>query len=87
MDPFIKLDIFFFISSVFVVVLTVFVGIAAFYIIKILKNFADISDTLTRAAHTAGEQLEEITAEVTESPIFKFLFGRKKRKARKDITQ
>ncbi len=45
-ESLIHADIFFFISTVSLVVLTIAAGIALFYVIKILRNARDISDTI-----------------------------------------
>lgn len=80
MDQFLKLDIFFFITSLFVLVLTVALGVMAFYIIKILRTFAEISEMLKNSAHAAEEKVEKIVNQVTESSIFNFLFRPKKKR-------
>lgn len=81
MDQFLKLDIFFFITSLFVIVLTIGTAFILFYIIKILRAFADISETLKSTAHTAEQKIEHISTKVVESSLFHFFFRPKKKRA------
>ena len=85
MDTFIQADIFFFITSVSVVLLTLLIIICLFYLLKILKNFKDISDTLKNGVEEVGGHLEDIAESVENSTIFRFIFGKQKssRKAKK----
>ena len=80
MEPIMKSEIFFFISSVSVIVITVILAIAGYYVIKTLQNLRDISETLKKAAHTAESDIEEIRERVTGSTLFTFIFGKKGKK-------
>ena len=80
MDPIMKSEIFFFITSVSVVVITVILAIAGYYVIKTLQNLRDISETLKKAAHQTESDIEEIRERVTGSTLFTFIFGKKRKK-------
>ncbi|MFA7000454.1 MAG: DUF948 domain-containing protein [Candidatus Paceibacterota bacterium] len=69
METILKSEIFFFISSISVVLITVIFIILGIYLIKIMINFSKISDSLRKTADGA-----------TASPLFKFFFGKKRKK-------
>lgn len=85
MENLIHADIFFFITSVAVVVLTILVIIALIYFIKILKNVKDISETVRDGVDSASSHVEELLNKLMDNPIFRFMFGknREKKKTRK----
>ena len=78
MENFIKMDIFFFTTTIFVGVLTVFLVISFYYFYKILKNFHDLSITLKDGVANASQNVNEIVKQVKESIIFRFIFANKK---------
>lgn len=78
MDTLLKADIFFFITSVAVVVLTILVIIALIYFIKILKNVKDISETVRDGVDNASSHTEELLSKLTDNPLFRFMFGKKR---------
>ncbi len=79
MESIIKSDIFFFITSISVVVLTVFLGIIGFYIVRIVRNFSHISETLKNSVDDADSEVREMVEHVKESAVFNFIFGKKKK--------
>ncbi len=79
MASIIHADIFFFIASIFVAVMTAVFLVSGFYLVGALRNFRDISSTLKRGMENAEENLEETMHNIEESPIFRFFFGRKRR--------
>lgn len=83
MESIIHADIFFFITSIAVIVTTALIIVASFYIIPTLRNFRDISRTLKRGVDSAEEAIEDAYNHVEDSPIFRFIFGKKKRKNHK----
>jgi hypothetical protein len=78
MEPILKSEIFFFITSIFVVVFTAVFIIFGFYLIRIMKNFSDISEQLKNSANNAEKELRDMSVHVRESPIFNFIFGKRK---------
>ena len=80
MEPVLKADIFFFITSIAVVVFTIFFTIIGVHLVRIMKNFSRISESLKNGVDTAGEELKEITEQVLESTVFNFLFTKKRKK-------
>jgi uncharacterized protein YoxC len=80
MEPIMKSEIFFFITSISVILITVVLVIAGYYVIKTLQNLRDISETLKNAAHSAEADIEEIRERVTGSTLFTFIFGKNRKK-------
>ncbi len=81
MTEILKSDVFFFISSIAVIILTIILMIASFYLIKILRNFSDISIILKEAALDAEESFSEILQTVRRNTFLNFIvrkiFGRR----------
>ncbi len=80
MDSILKSDIFFFITSISVIVISSFVLVAIFYLIRILRNFYKISKILRRYAETTEAGLRDLGEEIRKSPLFTFIFGKPKNK-------
>lgn len=78
METFMKADIFFFISAISAVVLTILLAVCFYYLAGALRNFRDISDTLKKHVDRASDHVDELSKKVSESPIFSFIFGKKK---------
>ncbi len=83
MEPILKSDIFFFISSVSVVILTILLSIGVFYLIKILRDFSKISETLSQTASDIGEKVKNMQEDISKIPIIGFLFRSKHKKNKK----
>ncbi len=79
MESIYKSEIFFFISSISVVLITVVFIIFSFYLIKIMRNFSHMSEKLKETVDGATSSLEEVGDKIKESSIFNFFFGVKKR--------
>lgn len=78
MESILKADIFFFISSISTILITIIILIAGFYFIKIIRNFYKISTILKNATENAESGLKEMSEHVRQSPIFTFIFGKEK---------
>jgi len=83
MESILRSDIFFFITSISVVIITVFLLIALFYFIKILRNFHKISSILRNYAESADAGLRDLGEQIRHSPLFTFIFGKEKVKREK----
>ncbi len=79
MESILKSEIFFFISSISVILITIVFIIVGFYLIKMMRNFSHISDRLKKTVDGAASSLEEVGNDIKDSPIFTFFFGKKKR--------
>jgi hypothetical protein len=82
METLIHADIFFFITSIAVILLTVLLIIALFYFIQILRNFRDISEIFKRGVSNASKSLEELSEKILNNALFKFFFSKDRRKAK-----
>jgi hypothetical protein len=80
MESIIKADIFFFISSIATIIITIVLLVAGFYFIKILRDFHKISSILRKMTENAEEGLSEMAEHVRQSPIFTFIFGKENKK-------
>ena len=76
-----KADIFFFISSIASVVLTVLLSIALYYFIKAGKNLYQISDKLQSHFKESEEFVLDLKERLEENMIFRLFFppARKRR--------
>jgi flagellar biosynthesis/type III secretory pathway M-ring protein FliF/YscJ len=79
MESILKSEIFFFISSISVILITIIFVIVGFYLIKIMRNFSHISERLKETVDGAASSLEEVGDNIKESRIFRFFFGKKRK--------
>ena len=78
MDTLIQADIFFFISAVGTIILTILAAVALYYLIRILRDFSDISDTLKRGVDKASGHLDDLVDMMMSNALFRLFFGKKK---------
>lgn len=78
MESLLRSDIFFFITSISVIIITVVLLIAGFYFIKILRNFYKISAILKNYTENTENEIREIGYHIRHSPLFTFFFGKEK---------
>jgi len=75
MESIIHADIFFFITTIAVVVATVVFAWAGIYLIQAFRDLRDISRVLKRGANNAEEAIGNAYHDIEENPIFRFIFG------------
>lgn len=80
MESILRSDIFFFITSIAVIIVTIFLLVALFYFIKMLRNFYKISKILKDYAVDTEDELRDMAREVRSSKLFTFIFGKAKEK-------
>lgn len=80
METILKSDIFFMITSVSVIIITIIIAIAGYYIIRIVKTFSEISKVLKDTVDEAHGELKDMTDHVKNSSIFTFIFGKGNRR-------
>jgi len=78
MDTLIQADIFFFISAVGTIILTILAAVALYYLIRILRDFSNISDTLKRGVDKASGHMDELVDMLMSNALFRFFFGKKR---------
>ena len=85
MSEILQANIFFMITSVAVVFLTLFVCVILYHVIKILKSIRRIVDRVDEGSEIIAEDVSQLRAYVTEgslvSQIMSFVTGQKARKA------
>ncbi len=84
METLIKADIFFFITSIAVIVLAILGCIALFYIIKAGKNLYMLSESLQDHYKNSEEFVLELKERLEDNPIFRFFFPPARRRRSKD---
>ena len=77
-------EIFFFISSIGFIILWIFLIILLFYAIRAMRAFSRIADSAEKDLNRIGENAEEMLEDIRESFIYKMIFGRKKKKQKKN---
>ena len=88
MEPILKSETFFFITSIATVILTILIGIAAAYLIRILRNVDDISKKAKDEAELIKEDVADLRQNIRDEGIkvksfvnfFNKLKGRKSKK-------
>jgi hypothetical protein len=80
METFMKADIFFFVTTIAVGIITIFLCVAIYYVIVGLRRFKDLADKLERGIDTAEENISETVERVTDSFLFGLLFPKKRKK-------
>ena len=75
-----KADIFFFITSISVVLVSTFIIITLIYVIKVFRRILSLSDKLNVGVENVGDQVKEITSHIKESFLFNLIFVKKKTK-------
>ncbi len=83
MQTFIHADIFFFVTTIAVIMFLILGSIAFYYIIGILRNIKKASDKIEQKIEVASEHADDLYHSIKESFLFAMLFGKKKEKAKK----
>jgi flagellar biosynthesis/type III secretory pathway M-ring protein FliF/YscJ len=79
MESILKSEIFFFISSISVILITIIFVIVGFYLIKIMRNFSHISERLKETVDGTYSSIEEIGDNIKESYLYRLFFGKKRK--------
>ncbi len=82
MQTFMKADIFFFVTTIAVVVFTIAIVVFVIYLIGAVRKFDRLADTADAELKGAGKDLHGIVTDVRESRVFSFLFPRNKKRSR-----
>lgn len=83
MHEFIKMDIFFFVSTIAVVAITTGVVMLMIRLTGLIAALERLSDELKDKAGDIGEEAEEILEHIRESFVFRLIFGGKTRRRTK----
>jgi cell division protein FtsL len=82
MNTLIQADIFFFITTISVIIFTILASIAMYYLIGGLKSFKRITKNLEHKIDDASDEVDELKHRVSQSFIFNLLFAKKPKKGR-----
>lgn len=74
MDTFMKADIFFFVTTISVVLITIFLLIIFFHLTKFLSTCNRIAKNVETKANEIGEEAEEFLNDVRNSFLFRLFF-------------
>lgn len=80
MNTLIHADIFFFISSIGFIVLTILLTIILVKIIQLVNRVDRISKKIENGMNTVTDDVKDLIEDLKDSPIFRFMFGILKRK-------
>jgi large-conductance mechanosensitive channel len=80
MDAYSQSQVFFFISSVGFVFLWILVAIFLFYLIRVASVLSRITEKFEKNIDNIGDATKELLSDMRDNAIFRFLFGKKKRK-------
>lgn len=83
METIMKADIFFFVTTICVLAVSVFVIILLVRLSTFMKTLTLLSNELKDKAGSIGDEAEEMLERIRESFVFQLLFGRKKSKPKK----
>jgi len=79
MDPYTQSQVFFFISSLGFIILSILVAIFLFYLIRATKTLSDIMDKVEKNLNNIGDTTKEMLEDMRNNVVFNFLFGKKKK--------
>lgn len=80
METIMKADIFFFISSVATVVLSILTSVLLFYLIKTWKNLHTLSEKLKDGLEKSEEFVDEFKERLENNMVFRLFFPTKQRR-------
>lgn len=83
MDTLLHADVFFFITSVAVILITTMIIISLIYFVQILKNLRDISSAIKKGTDAVSGSVEAFINLIINNPFFKTFFGDKKPKSKR----
>lgn len=84
METLMKADIFFFVSSIESLVLTILLGVVLYYFIKAGKNLYRISEALQGRFKDSEEFVAELKERLEDNLVFRFFFPPARKRKRRD---
>ncbi len=76
METLIKADIFFFITSISVVLVTIGIAVALYYIIRILRNIREVTERLDEGSKVLAKDLSDLRGTIKrEGFVWGHIFG------------
>src|SRR3989338_3680306 len=75
MSEFMKADIFFFVTTIAVILLTVGIIIALYYVVRILRSVRNVSERVEEGSKVLSEDLEELRLKMKVGGVSARLFS------------
>ncbi len=66
MNEILQANIFFMITSIAVIIITILCAVALFYVVKVIRNVAEISDTVRRESEEIAKDVEALRGEIRQ---------------------
>lgn len=83
MNTLIHADVFFFVTTIAVILVTTSLVIALFFLSRVLARFESIAKKIEENVTSVSDDIVEMTAQVRESSLFNFLFPKKYKRGKK----
>lgn len=80
MDTLLQANIFFFITSLAVIVVAFFVTLLLIRLRRLFKSLNQLVDKLNNTADFVSDEAKDLISDIKESAAFRFIFPKKKRK-------
>jgi hypothetical protein len=87
MDTLIQANIFFFITSIAVIAISFFVILLVIKLKKLVTSLHGLVERLKDAGDYVGDEAKDLMEDIKQSPIFRFLFPRRKKRSLSDLTK
>ncbi len=90
MTEILQANIFFFITAMAVVVFTIFLCVAMYYVIKILRSVGNITERIDEGSETIAEDIKNLRGYIAEGSLISqivgmFIKSKRSRKKERDI--
>lgn len=82
MDTIVHADIFFFVTTIAVIICVILVSVMLFYLIGILRDVKKTTATINHKIEEAEEDIDNLKQKIAESAVFNFIFAKKKKRKR-----
>ncbi|MDQ5901344.1 MAG: hypothetical protein QG580_59 [Patescibacteria group bacterium] len=86
MDTLIQANIFFFISSLSVIIFTFFLVLLVIKLRKLVMTVNSFVEKLKNTSDQMSEEAKELVEDIKQSPIFRLIFPRRKRVSQKPVS-
>lgn len=86
MDTLIQANIFFFISSLSVIIFTFFLVLLVIKLRKLVITVNSLVEKLKNTSDQMSEEAKELVDDIKQSPIFRLIFPRRKKVVKKPIS-
>lgn len=79
-----KADVFFFVTTIAVVVVSIGILVALYYIVSAVRRLESFADKIESSMKDASAEVREMADDLKDSFVYNFLFKKKRRSIRKD---